>query len=201
MTAALLPPKTKEVTERNRHWTAAEFYRAAEAGEFDDPDRLELIHGRLRRLMQGKRHADLRARISRRLRKALDPPLFPRDENPLHIAHDLELIPDFMLTDQEEYESRHPEPADVELLVEVADSSVDYDTGEKAMIYAQAGISDYWVVLTEAKAVIVFREPSASGYQSVTRLTGNETLSPLVLPEIIWTVETLIGREEAPKEN
>ena len=178
----------------DRHWTAEEFYRAASAGYFEDPDRLELIHGRLNRLMQGERHADVRARVSRRLRPALDPPLFARDENPLHIAFDGELIPDVMFLYEEEYEGRHPEPQEVALLVEVADSSVDYDLGEKALLYAQAGITDYWVVLIEAQAIVVHREPTPDGYQSVTRLAEAATLSPLAAPEAVWTVNALLNR-------
>ena len=182
-------------------WTTEEFYHAAAAGEIADPDRLELIHGRLIRLMQGQRHANLRSRVSRRLRRALDPPLFARDENPLHIAFDGEPVPDFMLTYQEEYEGRHPFPEDVALLVEVADSSADIDLGEKALLYAQAGIADYWVVLAEAQAIVVHRGPTAEGYREVTRLAGSETLSPLARPEVIWTVERLLGREDAPEGN
>ena len=203
MSVTLSPPLPAEQHKQNEGdlWTVAEFHRAAAAGAFADPDRLEMIHGRLVRLMQGERHANLRVRVSRRLRRALDPPLFVRDENPLHFALDGELIPDLMLTFQEEYEGRHPEPGDVVLLVEVADSSVDYDLGEKALLYAQAGIGDYWVVLAEAQAVVVHRRPTPEGYEDVTRLAGADTLSPLAAPETAWTVTALLGREGAPEEN
>jgi len=185
-----------EQKSREHHWTAEEFLLAAAAGEFADPDRLELVHGRLRRLMQGNRHANLRFRVSRRLRRAVDPPLFTRDENPLHVALDLVLIPDIMFTYQEEYEGRHPEPGDVALLVEIADSSADYDLSEKALLYAQAGIAEYWVVLAEAQAVVVYRQPTPEGYQDVARLAGADTLSPLAMPSAVWTINALVGREE-----
>ena len=186
------PPGTPAVG--GHHWTAEEFYRAASAGQFVDPDRLELIHGRLIRKMQGNRHANLTTRLSRRLRRALDPPLFAREEKPIHIDFDGEPIPDFMLTYQEEYAGRHPEPQDVALLVEVADTSVESDTGEKALLYAQAGVADYWVVLAEASAILVHRQPTLEGYQSVTRLSGDNTLSPLVAPDVAWTVSGLLDR-------
>ena len=202
MSVTMAPPRAAEQRpEEDRHWTVAEFHRAAAAGAFTDPDRLEMIHGRLVRLMQGERHANLRVRVSRRLRRALDPPLFVRDENPLHFASDGELIPDLMLTYQEEYVGRHPEPDDVALLVEVADSSVDYDLGEKALLYAQAGIGDYWVVLVNDAAVVRHRTPAPEGYKDVTRLTGTDTLAPLAAPEAAWTVNTLLRRAEAPEEN
>ena len=189
MSMTLSPPDAaKEQKGIEHHWTAEEFYRAAAAGELADPDRLELVHGRLKRLMQGNHHANLRFRVSRRLRGGIDPPLFTRDENPLHLTYDLELIPDIMFTYQEEYEGRHPEAGDVALLVEVADSSLEYDLGEKALLYAQVGIEDYWVALVKDNVIVVHREPSPGGYQSVVRLAGEDTLSPLVLPEMAWTI-------------
>jgi len=197
MTTALLKKQDAERSEavqQEHYWTAEDFYRAAASGEFEDPDRLELIHGRLTRLMQGERHANLRVRVSRRLQRALSPPFFVRDENPLHIALDGEPVPDLMLNHQEEYAGRHPEPEDVALLVEVADSTVEYDTGEKALLYAQAGIADYWVVLAEAQAVLVFRQPMLDGYKEVLRLSGADILSPLVAPEVVWTVDALLTR-------
>jgi Uma2 family endonuclease len=202
MSMTLTPPLTSaEQKSSEHHWTAEEFYRAASAGEFADPDRLELVHGRLQRLMQGQRHANLGTRLSRRMRRALDPPLFAREEKPVHIGFDLELIPDIMFTYQEEYAERHPEPEDVALLVEIADSSMEYDLGEKALLYAQSGVADYWVVLAEAQEIVVYRQSSPEGYQEVARLVGTETLSPLALPEVAWTINELLGRTEASEEN
>ena len=201
MSITLSPPPPAEQRPEDRHWTVEEFYRAAAAGQIDDPDRLELVHGRLNKVMQGDRHANLCSRLSRQLRRALDPPLFARDEKPIHIAFDGEPIPDVMFTYQEQYECRHPFPEDVALLVEVSDTSAAYDLGEKALLYSQAGITDYWVVLVNEAAIVRHRQPTPEGYQQVTRLAGADTLSPLVVPEAIWTVNALLGREGAPEGN
>ncbi len=194
MAEAMLLEQPKLPSVSDRLWTAEEFYKAASAGAFKDPDRLELIHGRLVRRMQGQRHANLTNRLSRRLRRALDPPLFAREEKPVHLAFDSESIPDLMLTYEEEYPGRHPEPPDVALLIEVADTSVDSDLGEKALLYARAGISDYWVVLAEAEVIVVHRNPAPSGYQSIMRLSGEQTISPLTVPSAVWTVNALLDR-------
>ncbi len=183
----------KQTALQEHHWTAKEFYRAAASGAFDDPDRLELIHGRLIRLMQGECHANLIARLSRRLRKALDPPLFAREEKPVHIAFDGEPVPDLMFTYQEEYEGRHPFPEDVALLVEVADTSAPSDLGEKALLYAQVGIADYWVVLVNELTIVRHREPSAQGYQAVIRLVAADMISPLAAPEAVWRIDALLN--------
>ena len=199
MSVTLTPPQpVEEHHGKERHWTVDEFYRAAAAGQIDDPDRLELVHGRLNKIMQGDRHANLCTCLSRQLRKALDPPLFARDEKPVHIAFDGEPIPDVMFTYQEEYDGRHPYPEDLALLVEVSDTSAAYDLGEKALLYAQAGVADYWVVLVNESLVVVHRGPTAEGYQEVTRLVGADALSPLAKPEAVWTTDALLGREESP---
>lgn len=83
--------------------------------------------------------------------------------------------------------SRHPRTAI--LIVEVADTSLAYDTGEKATLYAAAGIADYWVIDVNNRNIRVFRnpQPDASqhyghGYALVQVLNPNETISPLASP-------------------
>ena len=175
-----------------RHWTVDEFYRAADAGEFADPGRLELIHVSIQEKMpEGGRHTGLRRRIARRLQAVLEPHSFVCEECPLRIAFDGEPIPDIMFTRKEDYGDRHPTPEDVVLLLEVSDSSLEYDLGGKALLYAQASLLDYWVVAVVEAAVIQHRDPSPEGYKSVLRLTGTDTLSPLALLEAAWTINEL----------
>ena len=199
MSITFSPPLTaNEPHLSERHWTAEEFYRAAAAGQFAYPGRMELIHGRIQEKMpEGGRHTVLRRRIARRLRAALEPHSFVCEECPLRIAFDGEPIPDILFTREEDYGDQHLTPADVVLLLEVSDSSLEYDLGGKALLYAQAGIDDYWVVAAEAQTVVVHRQPSPNGYAEVTRLSGADTLSPLARPEAVWTVNDLLGRGEA----
>ena len=196
----LLKPAGQERGEeqwQERRWTVEEFERAASAGEFDDPGQLELVQGRiLEKMPEGGRHTGLRRRLARRLREVLEPHCFVCEECPLRIAFDGEPIPDIMFTRNEDYGDSHPTPADVILLIEVADSSVERDLGEKALLYAEAGITDYWVVLVSEVVIVRHRQPSAEGYQEVVRLAGLDRLSPLALPSAAWTVEALLGREQ-----
>jgi len=103
-----------------------------------------------------------------------------------------------MFTRKEDYGSQHPTPEDVVLLIEVSDTTVAYDIGGKALLYAQAGIRDYWVVLVNEAAIVRHRGPSAEGYQEVVRLAGADTLSPLAKPEAVWTVSALLETEGNP---
>ncbi|MCH8923112.1 MAG: Uma2 family endonuclease [Planctomycetes bacterium] len=79
----------------------------------------------------------------------------------------------------------HPLPEDVLLLIEVADSTLESDCGEKAMLYAETGVADYWVVALEQRAIRVFRQPTAEGYQSKLVMHGDEELRPLAFADVV----------------
>ena len=197
MSVTLSPPLPAEQRPEDRHWTVEEFHRAASAGAFSDPGRLEIIQGRIVEMMpEGGRHTGMRKRIARRLRAALEPDSFTCEECPLRIAFDGEPIPDVMFTREEDYGDQHPMPQDVVLLIEVSDTTVVYDLGGKALLYAQAGITDYWVVLVNEAAIVRHRTPTPEGYQDVTRLAGADILSPLAAPDAVWTINALLGQEE-----
>ena len=81
----------------------------------------------------------------------------------------------------------HPTTAD--LAIEIADSSLNYDTTVKAELYATAGIPEYWVVDLDGRQMHVFRDPvalpkglGATAYQSHTTLAATDSVSPLAVP-------------------
>ena len=90
-----------------------------------------------------------------------------------------------------------PQADDVLLVVEVADTSLDYDLGEKARLYAAAGIRDYWVVDCQNRRVIVHRQPSEAGYGSVEEFSGSKAISPLSHPHVTLLPEGLFRPTDA----
>ncbi len=200
MSITISTPLTSVAQEsKEHHWTVEEFYRAYDAGEFDYSKRWELIQGRLiEKMPPGYRHASMADIIAQMLRDAMQPAFIVREEKPVHLAFDTELIPDMTVArgTRVDYLDHHPMPEDVVVLVEVADTSAAKDLGEKALQYAQAGIADYWVVLVNEAAVVRHRQPSPEGYQEIVRLAGDDRLSPLAMPEAAWTINALLGREE-----
>jgi Uma2 family endonuclease len=78
-------------------------------------------------------------------------------------------------------------PTMAELVVEVSDTTLFYDTTTKAELYATAGIQDYWVLDLEGKRLLVFRDPvtlpaglGATAYRTHLVLGSTEAISPLV---------------------
>jgi Uma2 family endonuclease len=91
------------------------------------------------------------------------------------------------------YRLAHPTPADILLLVEVADSSIEYDLGRKACLYARHGIPELWVLDQRGDRLIVHRDPTPRGYATVRALSRNESIAPLAFPEIPLTVADLLA--------
>lgn len=82
---------------------------------------------------------------------------------------------------------RNPLPSDIALLIEVSDTTIDYDLGPKAGLYARAGIEEYWVININERAIHQHREPSPKGYRFLRTVTGTSVLSPLAKPEATLT--------------
>ena len=75
------------------------------------------------------------------------------------------------------YVSGKPRPADILLLIEVSDSSLEYDRLVKLPMYAEAGIAEFWIVNLEDDCLEVYRQPTAGGvYNEVRSCDGARTL-------------------------
>jgi Uma2 family endonuclease len=99
--------------------------------------------------------------------------------------------PDLVWAVRRSYRCEKPGPDDILLLIEVADTSLAEDTGEKAQIYAAAGIRDYWVVNIPDEVIEVRRDPGPEGYRSLAKFSGNQELRPLAFPEAVLIPDTV----------
>jgi len=168
--------------------TLAMYDRMIAAGVFDPAERhpLELIGGELHMMSPiGDRHADAVDWLVRWSVLAVDSATtLVRVQNPLAIpGSESAPQPDIAWVTLRRYADRRPLPEEVTLLIEVADTSLEFDTTVKAGLYAAAGIADYWVVDLVSRAVIVFREPRAGAYESRSTHRGDQLVRPLVRAE------------------
>src|SRR5205823_11252686 len=93
----------------------------------------------------------------------------------------------------DDYEADHPSAADVLALMEVADSSLDKDCNEKAALYAENAIPEYWVIDLNSDTVIVHRGPHPDGtWASVTAQGRGDTLPVAALPGVSVAVAELL---------
>jgi Uma2 family endonuclease len=167
-----------------RYFNVNEFYRMAAAGVFSEDDRVELIEGEILEISPiGSRHAACVGRLTELFSRQVGNRAIVWVQNPIQLNDYSEPLPDISLLKRRAdfYAEHHPTPADVLLIVEVADTSLDYDRNIKLPIYAQANIPEVWMVNLSKNIVEVYTQPEGGKYQKSRRLKRGELLvSPQV---------------------
>lgn len=169
-----------------RRWQRAEYDRLVDLGMFQG-EPIELIDGQLVVAEpQGAYHASAITKIDYALRAIVPPGWIVRLQAPVSLDDESEPEPDLVVVPGQPGDYRASHPAHPALVVEVAESSLDFDRTRKGSLYARAAIPDYWVVNLVDGVVEVYRdpEPDASAafgwrYRSVTRLAPPATVTPL----------------------
>ena len=150
--------------------------------------RVELIRGEVIEMTpQNGPHATAVGLVDDALRRVLRDTHHVRCQMPLALADGSAPEPDIAVVpgSRRDFEEQHPTSA--ELVVEVADSSLAYDRSSKASVYAEAGISEYWIVDLEHGRLEVHRDPRradplGSGYTASRTLLPGDEVEPLCAP-------------------
>ncbi len=108
--------------------------------------------------------------------------------------YSLHPVPDIAWVTRRRYQDRRPQGSDVWLIIEVADSSLEYNLGEKQLLYSQTGIKEYWVVNVRMKSVHVFRRPTKKGYRDAQAFSVTDVISPLAAPDAELSIKELFAR-------
>lgn len=182
MTTIAVPSSpTAPVGPRPVRWRCTEFHRFGDMGLFEGR-RAMLIDGVI--LEEGPMnppHAITLELVEEALRTAFGRGWRIRSHSPLVLGQDLDPEPDFaVISGIARGSSGHPTSAD--LVVEVADSSFDFDTNEKRLRYARASIREYWVVDINGRSLFVYRDPQGGDYASRQTLGPADADSPLAVP-------------------
>lgn len=178
-----------------RKFTVDEYYRMAEVGILKRDERVELIEGEIVVMPPiGPEHAwNVDVANEFLIRNALDR-YYVRSQNPVRLNDHSEPEPDVALVRRraEGYGAAHPTPADVLLIIEVADSSLGYDRDVKAHIYGRAGVPETWVKNLREDCIERFTEPGDDGYARHTVHRRGETLTPVAVPDLEVDVGELL---------
>ncbi|HZP83143.1 MAG TPA: Uma2 family endonuclease [Chthonomonadaceae bacterium] len=196
-----------ETQPRYRHWTRQEYYCAAEQGIFHPDERLELFRGRIVQKMspQGHPHAKIVTKTVKTLESVFASGCYVVSQQPLYVSEESEPEPDVMVVNGtvDDYED-HPTPADILLLVEVSDSTIRFDRQDKAALYAEAGVAEYWIINVQARTLEICldpapmeEEPYGFGYRSRNIYVETATVTPLAAPQSTVRVADLLPRPNA----
>jgi Uma2 family endonuclease len=176
---------------RPLRWTCDEFHRVGDLGLFEGR-RAKLIDGVL--IEEGPMnppHAIVLGLVEEAIRVAFGPGWWLRHQSPLVLGLATDPMPDLAVVSGRPRDyTTHPNTA--ALVVEVADTSLAFDTTEKRLLYAQAGIADYWVVDINARQVLVYRDPQGGDYTQTRTYALNESIALLAVPTASVRVADLI---------
>jgi Uma2 family endonuclease len=163
--------------------TVEQYEAMAEAGLFGERSRVHLINGCLvEKMTQNPRHAIADDLCGEALRLALPPGWYVRPGKPVRIPGLASMPePDRSVArgSIRDYGGRHPGPADLALVVEVSETSLDEDR-KMAEIYGKAGIPVYWIVNLVDGQVEVYSDPGLSGYRSHEVLAPGHALRVMI---------------------
>jgi Uma2 family endonuclease len=184
-----------------RRFSADEYHRLGESGVLGARERVELLDGFLIDMPPiGYRHEYVSSTLANLIVRALGNDEIIRANSPISLCANSEPQPDVIVLrgPSTRYRDRLPGPADILLLIEVADSSRAYDRGPKAQVYAQAGVEEVWIVDLVAAEVLVLREPGAQGYDSTAVLRRGERLASARVPGVVIAVSAFLDAAAQP---
>ena len=175
-----------------KRFTLDEYYKLAELGFFHEEERIELINGEIIQMVaKGKAHETCLRNLLRELPKLVEDRATLQCQAPIVVPPKSEPEPDFAILKNRDdnYLSGHPQPADVLLVMEVSDSSLNYDQDIKIRLYAQAGISNYWIFNLFDNYLESYTEPYQNyqgkyGYLNKRIILPNQVIALPCFPDL-----------------
>jgi Uma2 family endonuclease len=183
----------KPATAVRHRFTAEDFERMGQLGILPEGAGFELIDGEVVVMGPiGARHAWVVDHLVALFVKHLPAQFVVRGQQPLRgLATHWEPQPDLVV--QRGGGLELPTPRDAVLVVEVSETTVGYDRQTKVPAYALGEIPEVWVVDVTTDTIVVHRQPEGGRYTSIVRKTHGETVAPEVVPELIVSIDDILG--------
>ena len=175
-----------------RRWSVAEIEAMVARGIILEDERFELIGGEVVPMSpKGARHEVVKAALQQNwFPRIVGTPISLITETTLYVAKDEFFEPDFLFWPRS-IPLKDVTAASALLIVEVADTSLDYDLGTKALAYARHGLGELWVVNARSLETRVHLRPTASGYEEVSDQPADARLAPRAMPDLAVTLGEL----------
>jgi Uma2 family endonuclease len=175
-----------------KRFTIDEYHRLADMGFFHEDDRVELIRGEIIQMTpKGKLHTNCCRNLLRELAVLLADRAELQCQDPIVIPSKSEPESDFVILRRRDdnYRNALPNSLDVLLVIEIADSSLKYDQEFKLPLYAEAGISDYWIFNLVENYLETYSEPYQDlqgnfGYRVKRIVLPNEAIALSCFPDL-----------------
>ena len=178
-------PPVSAQTPHPYRWTVAEFHTLVKCGIFKKEQRIELIEGVLIEMAPiGSDHTSNVKRFNHRLTVLLSDRAIVSVQDPITLDDYSEPQPDIALLRWRDdfYRSANPRTADVLLIIEAANSSLQFDRERKIPLYARHDIPEVWLFDLKQQRLEAYRKPVAGEYTEITYHRGG-MLAPCMLPD------------------
>lgn len=179
-----------------RWFSVDEYYRMAKAGILTEADRVELIEGEIIEMSPiGSGHAGCVKRLVALLSGQIGQDAVLSVQDPISIDEFSEPQPDIALVRPRAdfYSEGHPKASDVLLLIEVADTSVEYDRNVKLPLYAKARVPEVWLVNLPQETIEIYRQPLDKSYREVRLVKRGESIESEAVSELKLEAEKILG--------
>lgn len=179
-----------------KRFSVSEYYRMAEVGILGRDERVELVEGVIVEMSaMGSRHAACVDQLNRHLNSLVGGEMLVRVQSPVRLDDASEPEPDLALLKPREdfYSTEHPGPGDVLLVIEVSETSAEYDVEVKLPLYARAGIPETWLVDLTTDTVEAHSRPASGGYRQTLRAKRGETLKSEAVSGLELSAEGVLG--------
>lgn len=186
-----------EPLPKRHRLTVGDFHKLGEAGILGEDARVELIEGELIDMAPiGSSHAGTVRLLIRTLTRCLGDNAIIDAQNPIILGDESEPQPDIAVLRPRDdyYRASHPRAEDILLLIEVSDSTVQYDRSVKVPLYARHGIPEVWLINLQQQCVEIYRKPCRgfSEYQHLD-LMREGSLTPKLLPKAAVNIDDLFA--------
>ena len=174
-----------------RPFTVAEYLDMEKAGILHEDDRIELMDGKIIIMAPiGDPHEVGTDWLTMLLAPALAGRAIVRVQGSIRLTNRSAPQPDVSVVRLRHVTEVAPYfPSDVHLVIEVADSSLPYDTGAKLARYAAAGIPEVWVANIRAREVTGYTDPSGSDYTTSRTYRTGDGISPSAFPDVVLHID------------
>jgi len=166
------------------------------AGVFSEDDRVELIEGEILKMSPiGSRHAASVKRLNRQLNRLLGDRAIVSIQDPILVNDFSEPEPDVAILRRRDdfYAQSHPSATDALLIIEIADTSVEFDHDIKLPAYARSAVPEVWIVNLPAETVAVHVDLANGVYRSVSTYRRGDSITPLHFPDLSIEVVSILG--------
>ncbi len=178
-----------------KKYTLAEYHQMIEIGILKAQDKVELIRGEIIKMSPvGLKHASCVKKINQLFAQKLGNKVILGIQDPIKLNDNSQPQPDVVLLKPKSdfYATEHPKSEDILLLIEVADTSIEYDRQIKIPLYAENNITEMWLININENIIQVYQNPQGKLYKNITNYQIDDKIDLTIFPDCEIKVKDIL---------